>query len=375
MRETESGEYLRVRAIAGTHVVVVAWDFVNEPELGSFVGAQNLLGFAIRRTKYASNGDVESSYFLRGMKRFEGKDKGLPAGSLVPTNEHPVQSFQWADFTAHAEVDYEYTVCPVFGKPKKISVAEHLGTSVRVRCEPTVAPEGGNSRHDVHFNRGVIGSQAYAREFGNTVPDADDPKSAPMKWLSRGLYEALLGFIAQGSRPGMGLRAAFYEFHYLPVAQALAQAAVHGDVQIVYDAESSYKKENNKTIQTAELSGNVHPRTVTEGIRHNKFIVLLDGGRPVSVWTGSTNISDGGIFGHSNVGHVVYDLDIAQKYFDYWERLKDNLTPAKLRAPNALSTPLPEAPLVDGVWPIFSPRDTKDTPTEREGSAVVCRPC
>ena len=80
---------------------------------------------------------------------------------------------------------------------------------------------------------------------------------------------------------------------------------------------------------------------MTEGIRHNKFIVLLKGDKPVAVWTGSTNISAGGIFGHSNVGHIVWDEDVAAKYLDYWQRLADNLTPTKLRAPNKAATPTP----------------------------------
>ena len=41
----------------------------------------------------------------------------------------------------------------------------------------------------------MIGSQAYAREFGNREPDAENPRSKEMKWLSRGLFEALVRFI------------------------------------------------------------------------------------------------------------------------------------------------------------------------------------
>jgi hypothetical protein len=68
----------------------------------------------------------------------------------------------------------------------------------------------------------VIGSQANEREFQNKVPDADDPSSREMVWLSRGLYEALLGFIGL-ARDGFGLRAALYEFHYQRVANAFAR--------------------------------------------------------------------------------------------------------------------------------------------------------
>jgi hypothetical protein len=42
-------------------------------------------------------------------------------------------------------------------------------------------------------------------------------------------------------------------------------------------------------------------------IAHNKFIVLPRYNKPVAVRTGFTNFTEGGIFGHSNVGHVVGD--------------------------------------------------------------------
>ena len=115
-----------------------------------------------------------------------------------------------------------------------------------------------------------------------------------MVWLSRGLFEALISFLNLAKNERFALRAAVYEFHYQPVANAFAKAAEAGaDVKIVYDAESSYKEENEKTIQRAGLDmiGAVIPRTVSEGIRHNKFIVLLFDEKPIAVWTGSTNIS------------------------------------------------------------------------------------
>jgi phosphatidylserine/phosphatidylglycerophosphate/cardiolipin synthase-like enzyme len=185
-----------------------------------------------------------------------------------------------------------------------------------------------------------------------------------MKWLSRGLFEALVGFIGLAGE-GMGLRAALYEFHYQPVANAFAKAIEAGaDVKIVYDAESDYKVENEASIATAGLDADhaVIPRTVSEGIRHNKFIILLKGDAPVAVWTGSTNISAGGIFGHSNVGHIAWDEKVAAKYLDYWKRLADNLTPTKLRAPNKAATPTPAGkPPPNSVTPIFCPRDGKES--------------
>jgi len=53
-------------------------------------------------------------------------------------------------------------------------------------------------------------------------------------------------------------------------------------------------------------------------------MVLLKDKKPVMLWTGSTNISEGGIFGHSNVGHCIKDKDVAAAYLKYWNMLKDD---------------------------------------------------
>jgi len=286
----------------------------------------------------------------------------------VSTADHPIQSFCWADYTAKAGRRYLFRIVPLHGTVKNAKLDDAAAVTLDITTEQPIgsppASAAAGVRHDVHFNRGVIGSQAYAREFGNRMPDADNPRAEEMRWLSRGLFEALVGFIGLAG-DGMGLRAALYEFHYQPVANAFVKAIEAGaDVKIVYDAESNYKTENEATIHDAGLDdlGAVVPRTVSEGIRHNQFIVLMKGKKPVAVWTGSTNISDGGIFGHSNVGHIVWDKTVAQAYLEYWQRLAANLTPTKLRAPNKAATPLPKKKTPkNSVRPVFSARDEKES--------------
>ena len=364
MRKHGASPVLRARAIAGTYVVVLAWDF----QPGQEQKRNGLMGFAIERAEL-KNGQIDERYWMRSIKRFREKDRGLPPGTPVSTADHPVQSFQWADYTAQASSSYRYRIVPTYGPAKNLALDNDAAVTVDVTTEIEflLHPELANNtaRHDVYFNRGVIGSQAYARRFENAAPDPSNPSSDKMKWLSRGLFEALLGFIGLAEDHHYSLRAALYEFHYQPVANAFAKAVEAGaDVKIVYDAESTYKTVNNQTIANAGLDqmGVVIPRTVSEGIRHNKFIVLLKDGDPVAVWTGSTNISDGGIFGHSNVGHIVWDKAVAESYLGYWGRLAENLTPTKLRKPNRLATPLPAGkPAPNSITPLFSARDEKDS--------------
>lgn len=358
-----SNSTLKGRAIAGTYVVLLAWDFVSS----NASQRKKLLGFAIERTE-TENGSPTEKYWMKGIKRFKEKDIGLSAGTPVPTSEHPVQSFQWCDYTVKENRQYEYRIVPVYGVPKFIELRNQSALKIRISTEAVMGnPTQASSKkisHDLFFNRGVIGSQAYAREFKNAAPDPNEPYSKEMTWLSRGLFEALLKFIGLATNEQYGLRAALYEFHYLPIANAFAKAAEAGaDVKIVYDAESSYKEDNEHTIQAAGLDmiDAVVPRTVTEGIRHNKFVILLYKNKPVAVLTGSTNISAGGIFGHSNVAHIVWDEKIAKAYMEYWERLSQNLTPTKIRPLNKTSTPVPTGkPPKNSILPVFSPRDGKE---------------
>jgi phosphatidylserine/phosphatidylglycerophosphate/cardiolipin synthase-like enzyme len=363
MRNLARGNVLDVRAIGGLHVVTLAWDFAagQEPRRAG------LLGFAVER-ETLDQGTVVERYFLRGIKRFQFKDEGLAPGTPVPTSEHPIQTFQWGDYTAKPGTTYRYRVVPVYGEPKLLQLDDASATAVEIGTEAERGMAGPSmSRHDIFFNRGAAGSQAYARKFPDTPPDETKPGSDQMVWLSRGLFEALEGFIglAAGSDAGdYRLRAMLYEFQYLPIGRAFAAARRAGaDVAIRYEART-YREENEAMIAKARIKSICRPQKSRAGIRHNKFIVLVHRDTPVAVWTGSTNISAGGIFGHSNLGHIVWDEAVARRFLEYWELLaKPDITRAPLKTANlaAAATPAPgELPAPDALLTLFSPRDDQD---------------
>ena len=360
MRNIQRGPVLDVRAIGGLHVVILAWDFAA----GQSGRQTGLLGFAIERTELR-NGVAAERYFLRGIKRFKNKDQGLPPGTPVPTSEHPVQTFQWGDYTAKPATTYRYRVVPVYGAPKMLEPDDASATTVEITTEADdAAPATGLVRHQIHFNRGAAGSQAFARRFENVELDEDKPESDAMKWLSRGLFEALLAFIAEAKDSSYGLRAMLYEFRYRPVGLAFKRARTAGaDIDIRYEAQS-YKDENQDMIAGAQIKSSCKPQKSRGGIRHNKFIVLLKDNLPIAVWTGSTNISAGGLFGHSNVGHAVWGEGLAAAYLDYWNRLTAaDVAPALLKTANNMVEATPGAsdlPPAGRIMTVFSPRDSKE---------------
>ena len=346
MRKKAVNASLSVQAIAGSYVVLLGIDMPEAKSVG-------VLGFAIERLDHTEN----ERYWLKGFKTFQETDAGLPPGSLVTTLEQPIQAFLWSDFTAKPAHDYTYRVVAMRGKPKKLEQGETVEIPISTENEET-------GPHAVFFNRGVAGSQAYARKFHNQPPDKV-PNGAAWDWLSRGLVEALLKFIGQANGPNYSLRAALYEFQYAPVLKAFAAARdAKADVKIVFDDKPNSQKEpsqkNEAAIAQAKIGDITIPRKASPSfISHNKFIVLLKDGKPTQVWTGSTNITDGGLFGHSNVGHIVRDPDIAVKYLAYWEQLSKDPEAKTLRSWTEKQTPVPKQTLKNpSITAIFSPRSS-----------------
>jgi hypothetical protein len=86
-----------IYAVAGIDVVSFGIDFTNADTTG-------LLGFAVERHDITE----DERYFIKGFKVFEDIFPNPVENVLVSTNEHPVQSFVWDDFTAKPEHEYDY---------------------------------------------------------------------------------------------------------------------------------------------------------------------------------------------------------------------------------------------------------------------------
>jgi phosphatidylserine/phosphatidylglycerophosphate/cardiolipin synthase-like enzyme len=346
MRTLKTNQGLKVNAIAGTYVVMLGF---NLPK----AKCNGLMGFSILRAD--QNGE---SRYLEGMKCFEETDPGFPTGAQYPTNEQPIQIFQWADYSAFPGKTYSYTVTALKGRPKKL--IPFAACTVKVTTE---SPETGD--HDIYFNRGTAASQEYIRRFGNVAPDKVKDFKA-FEWLSRGLYEALTEFV-KSCKPGKhALRIAAYEFKYEPFVRLIKESIDRGvDVQIIYDARGgSPCKENRALVATYQLEGYCTERTAyPSAISHNKFIVKLKGTKAEKVWTGGTNFSEGGIFGHSNVAHVVEIPAVADLYLQYWNQLKNDLDNKKFPPEVEKISSIPPPNLPKGTSVLFSPRKSLDALT------------
>jgi phosphatidylserine/phosphatidylglycerophosphate/cardiolipin synthase-like enzyme len=380
MRARASKDGLTLRVIAGSNNILLAMDLQE-------VKRKGCLGFTIERT------DIETGEqrWLPNLLRFEGdeieqKDGGAKEGKAdavpsVSSARAPLQTFRWGDYTVEPGKRYRYRVVARYGSAAEIV---RLGKDVERRPAFDTIPGGvsveikteNNRAQDaaVFFNRGAAASKAYNDRFGD-----NDPQKIPeaMRWLSRGLEEAVTSFIGHAADADFALHAAIYEFQKPELLQALKQAKARGaEVKVTYhgrvkpgkdgpDPKDKTAAKNNDAIKKAGIDFAKPRQANPQGaIMHNKFMVLLKkaGGalQPIAVWTGSTNWTEGGIYGQLNVGHAVYDGGVAGKYEEYFELLYSDASADTMKKQTDVLTPVPKNrdAIRHGVTPIFSPQHT-----------------
>lgn len=365
MRFKNESDSLKLYAIAGTQTVLLSFDIAK-----SKIENKQFLGFSVERKD--QNGKTVS---LNGTKHF---DSLLTDNTLTDPKvkfRSLVQTFYWQDYTADPDQTYIYTIKPMFGTA--LNHSPKFENSIKVTTEPLQ-----KGKHSVYFNFGVTGSQGYAtnKEFGNK-PISElkgDALEHALDYLGRDVWkEGLLKFVRQAKNKNFSLYGAFYEFQYPDFLNEIKAAVDRNvDVQLVVSGkkdqyeDKTYKdgtvRKNNKSmIKTAGLTKRCVLRTKPSQ-PHNKFMILCENGEPTQVWTGSTNITLAGIFGHCNTGHWVVDKTIAKKYLEYWKGLHGDpatQTPgdppmsqqAKVSEKIQADTDLTK--LAKGTYVFFSPRD------------------
>src|SRR5476651_1956502 len=108
MRTRNSDAGVTLRAIAGTHSILLAMDLSEEARAGC-------MGFSIERTDVATG----ATRWLPNMLRF----KSDPDAKDVTTARAPLQRFRWGDYTTDPRTAYRYRVVPRYGAPADIIAA------------------------------------------------------------------------------------------------------------------------------------------------------------------------------------------------------------------------------------------------------------
>ena len=336
-----------MQAVAGTFVVLLGFNILLDMRTG-------LLGFAVHRNDMTEH----ESRWLPGALTFPGMTAS-PYGAS--THNFPIQRFRWGDYTAKPNHAYRYRVQAMYGKPGALEVGDEVAFEVQTEDPLRI----GGGKHQIHFNRSAAASQAYVRKFGDADP-SKVPDGLAFKWLSRGLEESLIAFIDRASDASYSLYLCVYEFqkdNFLAALRSATERNVH--VEIIYDAiqgKTGPRASNLEAIERHQLGPYCHPRTNATNIFHHKFIVLAQDNNPLAVWTGSTNFTDGAVYGQGNVGHAIEDNQLAASYFQLHQQLLHD--PDLNNSRQQVETLSPTRMVADilanqtSLYHLFSPRST-----------------
>jgi phosphatidylserine/phosphatidylglycerophosphate/cardiolipin synthase-like enzyme len=318
----------RAKVIANNDVVHIAWSF-DQPVAGC-------AGFLIERQPADGSTDWAT---LASLLEFE--DRSDPKVALKSTKTHPVEGFRWRDFldAASRDVAVRYRITAMAAQDGNFAP---MGGIAPIVTDPVIATEkltGKNGPIDVFFNRGILSTQALAKLLGPyggaNLPALNkalsDPKGQARARLSGELPKGVLSQLdrmADGGSANGACHAALYELTDQVLIDRLL--AAKNSLHVVLSNNSGDKKNGydsaNKPARD-ELAGSgaeLISRYLPDGrsIGHNKFMVYSEGGKPLSVLTGSTNWTQSGLCTQNNNAIVIRDQTVAGWYRDYWDQLK-----------------------------------------------------
>ncbi len=330
MRKSVLQNGITVKAYAGTTGVLLAFNLKDD------ANRKGLLGFAIQKN---------DEDFLPAMIPFPGQPHN--PGDPIPTNLAPVQKFRWSDYTVTAGTTYKYTVFAVRGTPAQLELG--AGAEITVTTEPRDAGSviGNPEKFVTVSNRAVAASQAFSREFPETTKKLNaalakpKPKSKAtktggiltaqeMQWLSNGLLEEIVAFIALAKDATFALDVAIYQYELEDIWGAINKANDDAVVvRLIYHAKPKDSQTEKNIASAKALPPSVKFGRVTNAIFHHKFIILskIDGGvrTPTAVLCGSTNFTSNAVYSQANNVQITSNPVVMKKYVEQFDFLFDQL--------------------------------------------------
>lgn len=303
------------RCYTSPTLVLIAMDWAGGADRPDF------LGFAIRRSPGFAKGETDG--YLTNKIGFSTPRK---SSQPLPSNLAPFQKFMWWDGginDADRGKTFDYTVTPVCGTgPNDLALQHDVETTLAVTL-----PEPERDRIWTTFNRAVVSSQAFRREFPHPEADID----LCMAWLANGIQEAF-PIILEGSHAISG--AIYHLTDNEWVVPALKSFA--GTLEVVYQDQA---KDTTDRAAIDLLEGDRFkgfPRSKTH-IMHDKFLVDQTRKR---VLAGSANFTPEGLTSQANLLHVFDSAELAALYAERATLLQDNPTIAETAADAGWSDPI-----------------------------------
>jgi hypothetical protein len=349
---TTNGIEINLRAYHNCDDVQLFWRATVNEE--SDVPIPDCLGFSIERCRKNSDDEWGPTEVLRNRVGFSNEpdlaEDGTPQFVTKPSSVWPFQRYDWTDHGANSGQTVKYRV---------VAVGLHEGSPGEVELEPIadsgwtdpIRVNGKAGNVSAFFNRGAVMSQYVARLARKNNWDALDIKDhiaefeEPIRrFLAGELRVELLRILDEViENPDLSFYAALYELADDELIHRLQ--LLRGRAHIVLANGSTGDVDGNADARAALRSAHVDVRDRmlgnNKGLGHNKFGVVVRtlAKQAVKVWTGSTNWAATGLCTQLNNAIVFDDEDVAQSFFEQWQRLAaaQNGFPADLVQSNAQS--------------------------------------
>jgi phosphatidylserine/phosphatidylglycerophosphate/cardiolipin synthase-like enzyme len=312
--QTGKGKVI-ARAYTSPTLVLLAMDWADGAKFKDF------LGFAILRAPGFTPGEKDG--FLFNKISFSPPTE---TSQSLPSNLAPFQKFVWWDAginDADRGKTFKYTITPVRGTgPHDLRMQDAAATTITVPL-PKVEEDGIST----WFNRAVVSSQAFTRQFPDPTKKIDDV----MKWLANGLQNAFPKLLT-----GAGdVNGAIY--HLTDKEWVMpALKGFKGKLSLVYEDRKNDQTDAPaiKQLKSATFTGKGRSKT---NIMHDKFLVDMKSGR---VLMGSANFTPEGLTYQANLLHIFNAPKLAKLYADRQKLLQSDPTVGNTAKGAAWSAPI-----------------------------------
>ena len=340
------------RAYTSPTLVLLAMDWPAGKQFSDF------LGFAILRSPGFNAGETEG--YLRNKIGF---DPPTPDSQPLPSNLAPFQKFLWWDAgikDSDPGKTFKYTITPVRGTGPNDLVLQHDAETTIPVTLPQVEQDG----IATWFNRAVVSSQAFSREF----PDPLSKIPELMDWLANGLEDAFAQILSGAKEIDGAIYHLTDKRWVVPALEGFA-----GELSLVYEDRSNDRTDRPaiQLLESDHFEGK--PRSKTN-IMHDKFLVDVHGGR---VLMGSANFTPEGLTSQANLLHIFNSPELAKLYAERQQLIADDPTIGETAKGAAWSRPIKIGKTTVRVF--FSPEpknkrvsiDTVIASVKRASSSVI----
>ena len=303
-------------------------------------------GFAIQRRIKRSGKKKAEEDFLVNRTGFENEPKPKEKDPKIkPSTEWPFQRFSWTDHDAETGDVVSYRVIPMI-RNSDGELEQKESQASAWSAERTLGITKGQFKP--FFNRGFVMSQFMARflkekkltlpQFKQLIKDEDD--RTIRHFLSGDLRLALLKELDTAAKKGGQVFAALFELSDDELIEALGKLKSNANVVLANGSVQKAKGETSADARRRDENKEARKRLLAKGVDvkvekkdrfispgalgHNKFLVRTDKkGKPISVWTGSTNWAPTGLCTQVNNGILIENADVAAVYLKQWHALRE----------------------------------------------------